>query len=141
MHCPHTHIHGFVDVKNVCVLGGAAYPLLKHFESGGVSEVYVNFPEPPGDRDDHSDKHMLNPSFMRALSRVIAQNGTLTIVTDNLSYLRKLIRELKEVQIDRKCLYVVDLPAGVQSDKTDPAAAKGLPEGYSKGTSYFDRFW
>ena len=106
-----------------------------------MSEVFINFPEPPADRDDDSTNHLLNPDFMRMLARVVKMNGKVTIVTDNLSFLRKLTREISVVSHDGTGLYASCLPPTARTVPVDTMCAKGLPEGHKTGSSYFDRFW
>jgi hypothetical protein len=69
------------------------------FPSSRVSELFINHPQPPEHIDrgkatqsQNEGKHLLTSNFFNIVHRSLLPGGTVTIVTDNQSYARMLLR-------------------------------------------------
>ena len=87
------------SLSNIYLLGGdAAYILPHRIAPTSISPIFINHPEPPERIAGSSrvqGKHLLTASFFVEMHRVLRVGGKLAIVSDNLSYMRSLGRELK----------------------------------------------
>lgn len=72
---------------------------------------------------------------------MLQEVGSLVIVTDNLPYLTKLVRDISASEPGDQALFRVTLPDGVTTVVDLPTIADGLPAGYDVGVSSSDRFW
>ena len=103
---------------NLAILGGDAHIILRSYlPTASISAVFVNHPEPPeqrlttgsgiGSSENSSSSsgngssqglgHMLTKECFIYLYHVLKENGTITIVTDNLPYGQLLIDILHEL--------------------------------------------
>lgn len=84
----------FGGTPNLCILGGDASAIIpKHFPKDKVSEIHINYPEPPertGGIKDSQGKHLLTQSFFDNLLVTLKDHGTITLLTDNFSYAESL---------------------------------------------------
>ena len=153
-------------VPNLAVIGGdAAQVLADHVAPRSVAHVFVNFPEPPhraigrgAGIDVESTTNalaMLNPSFFRAMHRVLSPGGLLTILSDNKDYVRSLaatVAALREEEgggpASPRLLHSVALPEhegeprGAVEGVHVYAGMPGPSAGHAvESKSYFDRFW
>jgi len=158
-------------VPNLAVIGGdAAHVLADHVAPRSVAHVFVNFPEPPhraigrGAGIDESATNalaMLNPSFFRAMHRVLQPGGMLTILSDNKGYVRSLaatVAALREQEgegegggggpASPRLLHSVALPEHEGEPRGSVegvhvyAGMPGPSAGHAvESKSYFDRFW
>jgi hypothetical protein len=146
-------------VSNLAAMGGdAAYVIRRYIASKSVSNVFVNFPEPPhhsGDASADNSLALLNNEFFRdihaCLGRACTPNsssGGLTILSDNHRYMQALAHSLDELDLF-VCCDKVDLASGATANQYESIGGirlyQGLP-GPSTGhrvyeQSYFDRFW
>lgn len=141
----------FEGAHNLCVLGGDAKGVLsRHIGRGSVSQVLVNFPEPPvwSGGGGESATHMLSDDFLESVHDVLALSGTLTIHSDNMGYLDDLAGSIGALKKGGKALYRDDARLlGAQAVKnvggiTVWDGAPGSVCGHSvQAASYFDRLW
>lgn len=69
-----------------------------YIASGSVAKVYVNFPDPWPKRR-HSHHRLFQEPFKQQLYRILEPQGTVTVVTDDVSYSTQLIRCLHDKQL------------------------------------------
>ena len=90
-------------VNNLAVIGGdAMHVLTHHFPAGGISEIFINHPQPPEREHGQGSErgqgaHLLSAQFFAQMHRVLAKDGTLTILTDNLPYAQSLARTVADL--------------------------------------------
>eukprot|EP00928_Gymnodinium_smaydae_P048011 TRINITY_DN3205_c0_g1_i1.p1 TRINITY_DN3205_c0_g1~~TRINITY_DN3205_c0_g1_i1.p1 ORF type:complete len:560 (+),score=162.63 TRINITY_DN3205_c0_g1_i1:1477-3156(+) len=91
----------FARVDNLGLLAGdAAWILQARVPRNSLSNVCVNFPEPPQTTraascdDAESQLHLLTPEFFRSVHAALAEQGILTIFSDNEQYTLSLARTL-----------------------------------------------
>eukprot|EP00928_Gymnodinium_smaydae_P032189 TRINITY_DN23379_c0_g1_i1.p1 TRINITY_DN23379_c0_g1~~TRINITY_DN23379_c0_g1_i1.p1 ORF type:complete len:980 (-),score=272.25 TRINITY_DN23379_c0_g1_i1:145-3084(-) len=141
-------------LQNLCVVGGdAAEVMREHVAEASVDHVFINFPEPPhvsGDDASDSSFHLLTAAFFLDLRRALRPGGRLTILSDNLRYLRTLARilaVLRPASSGRRAFEppAAEGPAGVGEDCDGVRVHHGWPDtrhGHLvKAASYFDRLW
>lgn len=110
---------------NLCVVNGEALTFLRQCVSPGtVSQLYVNFPDPPA--WEGSKRTLISQEFLTACHSALEVGGTVVVVTDNSRYAAIIEKELPNV----KHLYQ---PTG------ESWCSPELPQDY--GTSYFDELW
>ena len=87
------------SLSNLYLLGGdAAYILPHRIAPSSISHIFINHPEPPeriAGSNRVQGKHLLTASFFVEMHRALRNGGKLAIVSDNLSYMRSLGRELE----------------------------------------------
>jgi len=92
-----------MNVQNMAILGGPTQHVIKRIKServnvnsylihqfSQISEVFANFPEPPADRSDASQNHLLNPGFIRSLTTTtlsLSLSLSLSLFSRSLRYL------------------------------------------------------
>ena len=115
-------------LDNVALLCGMAHEMMgAHVASGSLTEVYVNYPDPP--EWVGSLQCLVDQAFLRDAHRSLKPGvGHLTLVTDDPNYAMRMCRELSKVP----GLFKSTEPGG-------KAFKSGVPEGY--GGSYFDEMW
>ncbi|KAJ1394757.1 hypothetical protein B484DRAFT_459110, partial [Ochromonadaceae sp. CCMP2298] len=87
------------EINNLAILGGDASKILpSRIPPCSISAIFINHPQPPervagagfGGRDKNQGAHLLTEGFFKDMGRVLKTHGTITIVTDNLSYAKTL---------------------------------------------------
>jgi tRNA (guanine-N7-)-methyltransferase len=74
------------DLPNVRLLGvDAAWAVREAFEEESVESFWINFPDPWPKRR-HRRRRLIEPAFVRELSRRLMKGGSLHIVTDDPNY-------------------------------------------------------
>jgi tRNA G46 methylase TrmB len=94
----------FNDVSNLSILCGDAVEIMSHwFPRSSASQIFINHPQPPehidrgkADNSQNEGKHLLTAEFFKLLHHSLLPRGTITIVTDNQSYARLLLRIISE---------------------------------------------
>jgi len=134
------------DARNLCVVSGDASVILgQHVSPESVSQVLINYPEPPlwSGGDGESKLHLLTDTFLGLVLEVLVAKGSLTILSDNLKYLQVLAQTFARIDgfQSAKKLDGVEIHEDIQGVKV----FKGLPGpecGHSVlASSYFDRLW
>eukprot|EP00039_Didymoeca_costata_P012440 m.179863 g.179863 ORF g.179863 m.179863 type:complete len:708 (+) comp15482_c0_seq2:24-2147(+) len=138
---------------NISVMGGDAAMILKdHFPIESLHSVYINHPEPPertGGTGDSQGSHLLKLEFFVMLKKLLAPNGYLTIVTDNLSYGKSLCgccaeAGLVSLGVD-KCASKNEEIHHAEFKKSTVTLFEGTPGQHCghniAASSYFDRLW
>ncbi len=114
------------NIKNVIVLKGEALHLLKtFFTSQSVTEIFVNYPDPPV--WEQSKRKLISRAFLTQVHQVMDDEGSITLVTDFERYANSMVVEFKQ------------LTTAFESAFGKDWMSKNVPKGY--GSSYFDRFW
>lgn len=112
-------------LKNLFVVFGEGFVFTKNYLiDDSISNVFINFPD-PWPKKRHIKKRLVNPLFMKELSRIVKKEGTLTLVTDD-EEAQKWMAEAAMDSQKWKSLY--DYPYFVTK-----------LENY--GDSYFDSLW
>jgi len=138
--------------SNFAAMGGdAAYVLRRHVAPESVSNVFINFPEPPhhsGDVAADNALALLNDDFFTDIHAGLRPGGGLTIFSDNHRYMQTLARMLADMQSFSN-RDDADLSSGVPAEIFETIKGVRLYEGlpgrrcghrvYEQ--SYFDRFW
>jgi len=115
-------------LNNLAVLRGMAHEMLSsRVPEDSLSEIYVNYPDPP--EWVGSTQCLVDAAFLLEAHRALARGGgVLTLVTDDAGYAMRMCRELSRRP---------DLFAPAAED--GKPFVSGVPEGY--GGSYFDEMW
>jgi len=114
----------FEEIKNLLILNGEAHTILTNsIPPHSLSEVYINFPDPPV--WEESKQKLIDQILLNLLFPCILPKGKLIIVTDDETYANSIVKELETHKSWRSCF--------------DTPYLRKLPEDY--GSSYFDRFW
>ena len=115
-------------LDNLALLRGMAHEMLSsRVPEDSLSEIYVNYPDPP--EWVGSTQCLVDAAFLLEAHRALARGGgVLTLVTDDAGYAMRMCRELSR----RPDLFV---PAA----EDGKPFVSGVPEGY--GGSYFDEMW
>lgn len=90
----------FNQVDNLGILCGNAVEIMSCvFPLSSVGQIFINHPQPPehidrgkADVSQNEGTHLLTASFFKLLHQSLTPGGTVTIVTDNQSYARLLLR-------------------------------------------------
>jgi tRNA (guanine-N7-)-methyltransferase len=96
----------------------------QYFPSNSVDEVYINFPDPWPKRR-HASNRIVQPAFISEIKRILRDQGTLTLVTDDEIYSGSMIADVQKV-------------GGFQSLFPDPYYSFDLP---LYGSSFFEDLW
>jgi pentatricopeptide repeat protein len=80
--------------NNLAVLAGDASKIVKDYIGREcISSIFINYPQPPervaGDHKNQG-KHLLTHEFFCDMMTILKKKGTITILTDNLSYAQSL---------------------------------------------------
>jgi pentatricopeptide repeat protein len=115
-------------LDNLALLRGMAHEMLSsRVPEDSLSEIYVNYPDPP--EWVGSTQCLVDAAFLLEAHRALARGGgVLTLVTDDAGYAMRMCRELSRRP---------DLFAPAAED--GKPFVSGVPEGY--GGSYFDEMW
>ena len=150
-----------------CIGGDASKVLVRNVPRASVSQVVINFPEPPlwSGGDGESTFHLLTPEFFLLIHTALRKKGTLCILSDNVRYAVALARSLAHLSLSpahqsdsksgkqgSKCFEKAAVVTGVEQgavrvhqDVDGLPLYCGLPGrecGHSEETeSYFDRLW
>lgn len=112
------------SLKNLIVIWGEGAKVTHEFmPSGTIEEVYINFPDPWPKRR-HWKNRIIQQPFLAEVHRVLTPSGKFTFVTDDLTYSKILLEEMKEFQKLENAY-----PEGFTDEK----------EGY--GSSFFEELW
>eukprot|EP01062_Namystynia_karyoxenos_P023366 TRINITY_DN19021_c0_g1_i2.p1 TRINITY_DN19021_c0_g1~~TRINITY_DN19021_c0_g1_i2.p1 ORF type:complete len:1049 (+),score=312.68 TRINITY_DN19021_c0_g1_i2:96-3149(+) len=138
-------------LSNVAIIGGDAAQVLAHrIADGSVTQICVNFPEPPyhtGSEDAESQFHLLTPEFFRQMHRCVCAEGGVTIFSDSRRYCGSLARTAGELCSEsgetlfasrevRRVPY--ETVGGVRVYRGVPGPECGHAVA---AASFFDRFW
>lgn len=114
--------------RNLSLMCGMAHDALsRQIPNASVSEVYVNYPDPP--EWVGSSQVLVDAAFLEDAHRVLKPNGFLICVTDDSTYAMRMCRELAKAS---------HLFAPTAGNGTLPFES-GVPDDY--GASYFDSMW
>lgn len=141
----------FSGASNFAAMGGdAAYVMRRYIAPGSVSNVFVNFPEPPhhsGDAAADNSLALLNKEFFRDIHAGLKEKGGLVIFSDNHRYMQSLARMLAGMDLfsSRDADVTSREPAELYETIDGVRLYQGIP-GPLAGhrvheQSYFDRFW
>lgn len=73
-------------VNNLVIVCGEGCRWTEAYVPGGsVSEAYINFPD-PWPKDRHAKHRIIKPEFSKQLRRILTEDGTVTLVTDDQDY-------------------------------------------------------
>jgi tRNA G46 methylase TrmB len=105
----------FNDLSNIAILGGDARRVVQdHIPSRSIDKVFINFPEPPHHNTgigESQGNHLLTKSFLHMIYNCLvdpsfetltepcdelSRSGTITIVSDNISYIQSLASMIAE---------------------------------------------
>lgn len=154
----------FYQIDNMCVMCGDAHHVLeRHIAPNTFQRIVVNHPEPPtqtsrGPVKGLDNAHMLNKRFLMLCSIAMSPTGLLTILSDNLNYMRLLATSLgrEELRATFESFEEMTEPLPGQPmtwrafESVGPVCIyEGWPDmrcgffaSQSKGgVSYFDRLW
>ena len=130
-----------------------------------VESIFINHPEPPehvdrgkADISQNEGTHLLTESFFNLLHQSLTPGGTLTIVTDNQSYARLLLRivscnvskqfecgDIKETNSIREDYSIESSDHRVRLPEKKYKLFRGDPDAsvghIVHSSSYFDRMW
>lgn len=96
------------NLSNISIFGGDANIIVsQHIQTNSIHKIFVNFPEPPHHSSgigDSQGKHLYTYPFFKQLYRILKDydtsskdiSGTVTIVSDNFSYLQSIAHMLAE---------------------------------------------
>lgn len=101
----HADLQDLYYASNLAVLGGDAVQIVnQRIPRQSVSEIYINYPQPPervtgSGKTGHKNqgKHLLTKEFFYQLLQILKDQGTITLLTDNLSYAQNLAQSLVEL--------------------------------------------
>lgn len=114
--------------RNLSLMCGMAHDALsRQIPNASVSEVYVNYPDPP--EWVGSSQVLVDAAFLEDAHRVLKPDGFLICVTDDSTYAMRMCRELAKAS---------HLFAPTAGSGTLPFES-GVPDDY--GASYFDSMW
>lgn len=157
----------FEEISNLAIICCDACELLSTwFPLHQVSELFINHPQPPEHIDrgkatnsQNQGKHLLTAHFFKILHKSLLPGGKITIVTDNQSYARMLLRIISDdvgqlfqpgTVEETDCIREDFLLDYSTTNNTDRAVSKfslwrGNPDSRfghnAKCSSYFDRMW
>ena len=119
----------FQEVSNVLIVGGEAHKTLnENMSKKSMDKIFINFPNPPIWKD--SKQILVNEEFLIACHRVLKNDSSIIIVTDNVGYAMLMVKSFKNLV--SKGLFKSNFGESQMYSNT-------LPDDY--GSSYFDRFW
>lgn len=159
------------QLRNLCCVGSECGSFLRdRVQTGSVSTIFVNHPEPPTQTYDAATNnittgtgaeepaHMLNSQIIISAARCLEPKGKgrLIIVTDNVIYARLICRTM--IRVLEEDTKLVGLSPGEVRDlrriesfgqssihiyEGKPSLSIGhyTPKKFEGGTSYFDRLW
>lgn len=79
------------NVKNLFIVMGEAYIFSKHYlEDSSIQDVFINFPD-PWPKKKHEKNRLISEVFIEEIARIMKKNGSITLVTDDVSYLNQMI--------------------------------------------------
>ena len=96
----------------------------RFFSNNSIASIFINFPDPWPKRK-HAKHRLIQPAFAKELARILIENGTLTLVTDDVAYSTWAIQVFTEAEGLAPCY---SHPFYTTSE-----------ENY--GSSYFDTLW
>jgi tRNA (guanine-N7-)-methyltransferase len=125
----------FQFVPNLLILCGDARAILQRCVGvARVREVYVNYPEPPGDQENR----LLDGRFFGLVARVLEPRvGKLVVVSDDGPCIHGILKALQKCQM----LSPVGTPSGLTTSLSSPAASPSEISLEDYGSSYFDKHW
>jgi len=83
------------DIRNVRVIqADASFAFDRLFAPGGVSRLFVNFPD-PWPKERHHPRRLIQPAFVDLVSRRLCADGELMIGTDHADYAAWIIEVLE----------------------------------------------
>lgn len=124
--------------NNLGILGGDASDIVqRRIPRNSIAEVYINYPQPPeritgsgkqGNRNQ--GKHLLTQEFFQQLILILREDGSLTLLTDNLLYAQNLAQSLVELaqHSSAKKALLVDAVADVIKGESDSDGAWKVQE-------------
>ena len=142
-----------------CIAGDAIKVLSNHVPPASLTQVVINFPEPPlwSGGDGESKTHLLTPDFFLLVHAALKKKGTMCILSDNVRYAITVARTIAQLTFDgleggKKCFKKATVETGVHSGTVNVhQIVEGIPlhcglPGPECGhrveaESYFDRLW
>jgi len=80
-------------LTNLAVLAGDAHGVLRDgIPSRSAAAVLVNFPQPP--QGEHSERHLVNRTFLIEAHRILQPGGTFTLTSDDEPYCKSVALRL-----------------------------------------------
>ena len=139
-------------LENLCILQGDARHIIPtRIQASSIDYVFINHPEPPErvvGKGSTQGKHLLTTEFFNDVYDIMQINGKLSIVSDNLPYMKELTNQLAN-EFKQK-FTSVGFEQGGRSymnewELDDVTLWRGeLPEESgikTEASSYFDRLW
>lgn len=125
----------FQFVPNLLILCGDARAILQHCViPASVNEVYVNYPEPPGDLENR----LLDGRFFGWVARaLVPKEGKLIVVSDDAPCIHSILKSLEKSQV----LLPLGSSTGLTTSLTSPAETNSEVTLEDYGSSYFDKHW
>lgn len=113
------------QLKNLLIVSGEGFLVTQHyFNTHTVDHVFINFPD-PWPKTKHAKNRIIQTPFIEEISRILKKEGTLTFVTDDVTYSEWTIQTVMK----------------------NPTLVTCHPEPYfvtehsNYGRSYFEQFW
>ncbi len=114
-----------LKLDNLFIINGEGeFASRNYLPKNSVQEIFINFPDPWPKRH-HARHRLVKPSFVQAIAELLTDQGSVTIVTDDLSYSEWTLKIFKNSPD-----FICNLPF--------PHRTTEWP-GY--GDSYFDSLW
>lgn len=126
----------FAGVDNLLALHGDARVLLQQsVQPASVTEVFVNFPEPPVWQ--HSSFRLLTTGLFEDVHKVLQTKGQFTVLTDNEPLCHSVLSEMAPLLVANEEGEGPKFKSALKN--CDNNFTTKIPDAY--GTSYFDRLW
>lgn len=101
----HADMNDLYHANNLAILGGDAVQIVnQRIPRNSISEIFINYPQPPervtgGGKSGNKNqgKHLLTKEFFYQLLQILKEQGSITLLTDNLLYAQNLSQSLVEL--------------------------------------------
>jgi len=125
-----------LQVSNLLLLCGLAEEMMKKcIPDSSLSEIYVNYPDPPPPDLLCSSSTLVNDAFLIESARVLRPNGILVLVTDNSGYAARM----QNVLLNHRSRFHSAIESESFQTEHPHYFTCALPSDY--GFSYFDAMW
>ena len=108
--------------KQLSIIHADANYLTQIFPANSISEVYINFPDPPLQKD--SPQRLITKSFLERLAGIVVKGGQVVVLTDDLEY-----------------SHWIEEDAQLLESIFDNSKTKVDTNFQEYGTSFFDELW
>ena len=139
-------------VENLSILqGDARFIIPTRIQASSIDYVFINHPEPPErtvGKGSTQGKHLLTTQFFNEIYHIMRLNGRLSIVSDNLPYMKELTQQLADdfqqkfasVSFEHGAKsYINDMTVdGIDLWRGELPEESGIK---AEASSYFDRLW